>query len=130
MSTSSPARKSLTPRRDESRQFYQKMQGDDDEPFIEPEAIISEPDADPEEENLLEATERTKVNFIGGGAGSSRGSIRTSSTLLTAANVIKMQIGISFISISKSISMVGIYASFFGFFYTILINIWSVWLIL
>jgi hypothetical protein len=113
--------------RNESAYSYQKMQGDDDEPFIEPEAIITEPAPD-QEENLLQPTERTKVNFIGGTDSSK--SIRTSSTLLTAANVIKMQIGISFISVSKSISMVGIYASFIGFIYTILINIWSVWLIL
>ena len=104
------------------------MKGDDEEPFIEPEAIITEPAADQEEN--LQPTERTKVNFIGGAGTSPSESIRTSSTLLTAANIIKMQIGISFISISKSISMVGIYASFIGFFYTILINIWSVWLIL
>lgn len=41
-----------------------------------------------------------------------------------------MTIGVSFITVSKSISMIGIYASLIGFFYTITINIWSVWLIL
>ena len=61
---------------------------------------------------------------------SSRRNIRTSSSLLTAANIMKMQIGISFISVSKSISQVGIYCSLIGFAYTVAINIWSVWLML
>ena len=42
----------------------------------------------------------------------------------------KMQIGISFISVSKSISQVGVYGSLIGFAYTVAINIWSVWLML
>ena len=57
-------------------------------------------------------------------------SIRSSSSLLTAANIIKMTIGVSFISVSKSISLVGIYCSLIGFLYTVVVNIWSVWLII
>ena len=56
--------------------------------------------------------------------------IRTSPWYLTAANVTKMYIGICFISVTKSISMAGIYTSMIGFAYVLLVNIYCVWLII
>ena len=54
--------------------------------------------------------------------------MRTSGFLTTLANVTKMYVGITFISGSKSISQAGIYGSIVGFFYVVLINAYTVWL--
>ena len=56
--------------------------------------------------------------------------IRTSSTLFTAANVTKMYVGIAFISVSRSISLAGIYTAALGFCYVLLVNIYCVWILL
>ena len=55
--------------------------------------------------------------------------MRTSSLCLTAANVTKLYIGITLISVSKSIANVGIYTAIIGFVYVCLMNLYSVWLI-
>lgn len=55
--------------------------------------------------------------------------MRTSSLCLTAANVTKLYIGITLISVSKSIANVGIYTAMIGFAYVCLMNLYSVWLI-
>jgi len=56
--------------------------------------------------------------------------MRTSSTILTAANVTKMYVGIAFISVSKSISIAGIYTSLLGFVYVLSVNLYCVWILL
>lgn len=56
--------------------------------------------------------------------------IRTSPWYLTAANVTKMYIGICFISVTKSISMAGIYTAIIGFIYVLFINLYAVWLVI
>lgn len=56
--------------------------------------------------------------------------IRTSSYVLTAANVTKMYVGIAFISVSKSISLAGIYTAILGFVYVLTVNIYCVWILL
>jgi len=56
--------------------------------------------------------------------------IRTSPWYLTAANITKMYIGICFISVTKSISMAGIYTALCGFAYVLFVNIYCVWLII
>lgn len=50
--------------------------------------------------------------------------------MLTFANVTKCYIGISMISVSKSISRVGIYGSLIGFAYVASLNLYSLWLLL
>ena len=49
---------------------------------------------------------------------------------MTAANVAKMYLGITLISVSKTIADTGIYAAILGFTYVCLINIYCVWLLL
>jgi amino acid permease len=56
--------------------------------------------------------------------------MRTSSTLFTAANTAKMYVGITVISVSKSISKAGIYTAILGFVYVTLMNMYCVWLLL
>ena len=56
--------------------------------------------------------------------------MRTSSGFLTAANVTKMYLGICFISVTKSISMAGIYTSILGFVYVLSVNIYCVYLVI
>jgi amino acid permease len=56
--------------------------------------------------------------------------IRTSTWILTAANLIKMYIGISFISVPKSVREAGIYGSVIGFIYVAVANIFSVYILL
>ena len=50
--------------------------------------------------------------------------------MLTAANVTKMYVGIAFISVSKSISIAGIYTSLLGFVYVLSVNLYCVWILL
>jgi amino acid permease len=50
--------------------------------------------------------------------------------VLTTANLVKMYIGISFISVPKSIEETGIYASLIGFLYVILMNVFCVYILL
>ena len=56
--------------------------------------------------------------------------IRTSSVVLTAANVTKMYVGIAFISVSRSISLAGIYTALLGFAYVLSVNIYCVYILL
>ena len=56
--------------------------------------------------------------------------IRTSPWYLTAANITKMYIGICFISVTKSISMAGVYTSIIGFIYVLSVNLYCVWLMI
>jgi|APSaa5957512535_1039671.scaffolds.fasta_scaffold341309_1 hypothetical protein len=56
--------------------------------------------------------------------------IRTSSYVLTAANVTKMYVGIAFISVSRSISLAGIYTALLGFVYVLSVNIYCVYILL
>jgi hypothetical protein len=55
---------------------------------------------------------------------------RTSTMVFTSANVAKVYVGITLISISRSIADVGIYPAIVGFVYVCLMNMYSVWLIL
>lgn len=55
---------------------------------------------------------------------------RTSTQLLTAANIAKMYVGIAMISVSRSISKAGIYASLAGFAYVTVVNLYCVYLLL
>jgi amino acid permease len=55
---------------------------------------------------------------------------RTSTFILTTANLVKMYVGISFISVPKSIAEAGIYASIVGFIYVVLMNIFCVYILL
>ena len=50
--------------------------------------------------------------------------MRTSGSILTAANVAKLYVGIAFISTSKSVSQAGLYGSIVGFIYVVLINLY------
>jgi hypothetical protein len=54
--------------------------------------------------------------------------IRNSSLMTTLANITKMYVGITFIAGSKSISQAGIYGAILGFSYCVLINGYTVWL--
>lgn len=54
--------------------------------------------------------------------------IRTSTWILTAANISKMFVGISFLSVTMSISIAGIYTSLIGFAYILIINSYTLWL--
>ena len=56
--------------------------------------------------------------------------LRTSSFLHTAANLTKLYIGITLISVSKSISNVGIYTAIFGFGYVFFLNGYSLYLVI
>jgi hypothetical protein len=56
--------------------------------------------------------------------------MRTSGAILTAANVAKLFVGISFISTSKSVSQAGLYGSAVGFVYVVLINLYCTWLLI
>jgi hypothetical protein len=56
--------------------------------------------------------------------------VRTSSAVLTAANVTKMYVGIAFISVSRSISLAGIYTALLGFAYVLSVNIYCVYILL
>lgn len=55
---------------------------------------------------------------------------RKSTFVLTTANLIKMYIGISFISVPKSIEETGLAASVIGFIYVIVMNIFCVYILL
>ena len=55
-------------------------------------------------------------------------SVRTSTWILTAANIAKMLAGISYLSVSMSISIVGIYTSLIGFAYVLVVNAYTLWL--
>lgn len=50
--------------------------------------------------------------------------MRTSGSILTAANIAKLFVGIAFISTSKSVSQAGLYGSIVGFTYVVLINLY------
>ena len=54
--------------------------------------------------------------------------LRTAGFMTTLANTTKMYVGISFISGAKSISQAGLYGSIVGFLYVIIINAYTVWL--
>ena len=54
--------------------------------------------------------------------------IRTSTWILTAAKKSKMFVGISFLSVTMSISIAGIYTSLIGFAYILIINSYTLWL--
>ena len=55
---------------------------------------------------------------------------RTSSWFLTCANIIKMYVGIAFISSPKAIEQVGIWAAAIGFLYIVINNIYCVYILL
>ena len=55
-------------------------------------------------------------------------SVRTSTTILTAANIAKMLVGISYLSVSMSISIAGIYTAVIGFVYVLVVNAYTLWL--
>ena len=55
---------------------------------------------------------------------------RQSGTLISAANVAKVYVGIAFISTSMSISQAGIYGSLIGFVYVMSVNLYCIWLLL
>jgi Na+/proline symporter len=55
---------------------------------------------------------------------------RSSPWFLTAANVMKMYLGIAFISVPKSISEAGLYGAIIGFVYIIMMNIFCVYILL
>ena len=50
--------------------------------------------------------------------------MRTSGSILTTANVVKLNIGIALISTSKSVSQAGLYGSIIGFVYVVIINLY------
>ena len=50
--------------------------------------------------------------------------------MFTAANMAKMYVGITVISVSKSISKAGIYTAILGFVYVCAINMYCVWILL
>jgi len=56
--------------------------------------------------------------------------IRTSGTFSTVANLIKMYVGVAFISGPKSIEQAGIYGSLIGYLFTIVSTIFCVYLLL
>ena len=56
--------------------------------------------------------------------------MRTSTPFLTAANLIKMYVGIAFISVPKSVSQAGLYGSIVGFLYIILMNVFCIYILL
>ena len=55
---------------------------------------------------------------------------RTSPWYMTAANLMKMYLGIAFISTPKSIGEAGLYGAIIGFVYIILMNIFCVYILL
>jgi amino acid permease len=55
---------------------------------------------------------------------------RTQTFVLTTANLVKMYVGISFISVPKSIEEAGIYAAIVGFIYVIVMNLFCVYILL
>lgn len=55
---------------------------------------------------------------------------RNSSSLITAVNLIKMCLGISFVSVTKSISQAGIYGALVGAIYVVLVNVFGMYLII
>jgi hypothetical protein len=55
---------------------------------------------------------------------------RSSPWFLTAANIMKMYLGIAFISSPKSISEAGLYGAIIGFVYIIIMNIFCVYILL
>jgi hypothetical protein len=55
---------------------------------------------------------------------------RTSTTRQMAANLLKLYIGIVFISVSGCIAQVGIYCSIFGIVYVTAINVYCVYILL
>ena len=55
---------------------------------------------------------------------------RTSTRWLTAANLTKMYLGISYISVPKSIALAGIYGSLIGFAYIVIINTFCIYILL
>ena len=56
--------------------------------------------------------------------------IRTSSWFFTAANLIKMYVGIAFIAVPKSISQAGIYGAIVGFAYIVVMNVFCIYILL
>jgi len=56
--------------------------------------------------------------------------VRTSTWFLTTANLIKMYVGIAFISTPKSIAQAGIFGSLVGFVYIVLTNIFCIYILL
>jgi proton-coupled amino acid transporter len=55
---------------------------------------------------------------------------RTSSPFMTAINLIKVCLGISFVSVSKSISQAGIYGALIGAVYVVVVNVFGMYLII
>lgn len=49
---------------------------------------------------------------------------------LTAANLTKMYVGISFIAVPKSVSQAGLYGAIVGFLYIVAMNIFCVYILL
>jgi amino acid permease len=49
---------------------------------------------------------------------------------LTAANLTKMYVGISFIAVPKSVSQAGLYGAIVGFIYIVTMNIFCVYILL
>ena len=54
--------------------------------------------------------------------------VRTSTWVLTVANIAKMITGITLLSASMSISIAGIYTSLIGFTYVLIVNMYTLWL--
>ena len=55
---------------------------------------------------------------------------RTSTALLTAANLTKLYLGIAFITVPKSVAQAGLYGSIIGFTYIVLVNTFCVYILL
>ena len=55
---------------------------------------------------------------------------RTSTPFITAINLTKMCLGIAFVSVPKAISQAGIYGSFVGAVYVVLVNVFGMYLII
>jgi len=56
--------------------------------------------------------------------------VRTTNWVLTAANIIKMYVGIAFIAVPHAVAQAGLVGSVVGFVYILVMNIFCVYILL